>query len=226
METPSFKEDHISQVPALQFLQQVGYTYLTAEEALYLRGNKTSQVLLEEVLRKQLKEINSVKVSSTKTTVFSDANIEAGIQALKELPMNEGYMAACEAAYKLLTLGKALEQSIDGDKKSFTLQYIDWQHSENNVFHVTEEFSVMRSTSKEHYRPDLVLFVNGIPLCVIECKRHFTTPAQPAGRRDPESVRLRATHTEPGYAPGRVRHQCYARKILGRLGRKVRPDCR
>jgi len=68
-------------------------------------------------------------------------------------------------------LGKALEQSIDGDKKSFTLQYIDWKNLENNVFHVTEEFSVMRSTSKEHYRPDLVLFVNGIPLCIIECKR-------------------------------------------------------
>ena len=29
----------------------------------------------------------------------------------------------------------------------------------------------MRSASKDHYRPDLVLFVNGIPLCVIECKR-------------------------------------------------------
>src|SRR5690606_29053123 len=38
-------------------------------------------------------------------------------------------------------------------------------------FHVTEEYSVMRSTSKEHYRPDLVLFVNGIPLCIVECKR-------------------------------------------------------
>jgi type I restriction enzyme R subunit len=64
-----------------------------------------------------------------------------------------------------------LEQSVDGDKKSFTLQYIDWKNISNNVFHVTEEFSVMRSTRKEHYRPDLVLFVNGIPLCIIECKR-------------------------------------------------------
>jgi len=58
-----------------------------------------------------------------------------------------------------------------GDKKSITLQYIDWKNIENNVYHVTEEFSVMRSTSKEHYRPDLVLFVNGIPFCIIECKR-------------------------------------------------------
>lgn len=172
MNTPSFKEDHISQIPALQLLQKVGYTYLTPDEALQLRGNKTTNVILDDIVRKQLKEINAEKrISSTKTTYISDTNIENGIRALKDLPMNEGYMIASEALYNLITLGKSLEQSIDGDKKSFTLQYIDWKHLENNVFHVTEEYSVMRSNSKEHYRPDLVLFVNGIPLCVIECKR-------------------------------------------------------
>lgn len=174
MKTPSFKEDHISQIPALQLLIKLGYTYLSPDEALRLRGDKTSNVLLEDVLRKQLREINSIKISSTKTAIFSDANIENGIQALKDLPMNEGYIAASEQAYNLITLGKALEQSIDGDKKSFTLQYIDWNPDtflKNNVFHVTEEFGVMRTGSKEHYRPDLVLFVNGIPLCIIECKR-------------------------------------------------------
>ena len=172
METPSFKEDHISQIPALQFLQNLGYTYLSPEEAEKLRGGKTSNVLLDDILRKQLKEINSEKrISSTKTTYISDANIENGIRALKELPMNEGYIAACETAYNIITLGKTFEQSFDGDKKSITLQYIDWKNQDNNVYHVTEEYSVMRSTSKEHYRPDLVLFVNGIPVCVIECKR-------------------------------------------------------
>lgn len=171
MNTPSFKEDHISQIPALQLLQKLGYQYLTPEEAMQLRGGKTTNVILEEVLRKQLKEINSIKVSTNKTSFFSSDNIERGILALKDLPMNEGYINACETAYNLITLGKALEQSIDGDKKSFTLQYIDWTNLENNVFHVTEEYSVMRSTSKEHYRPDIVLFVNGIPLCIMECKR-------------------------------------------------------
>lgn len=172
METPSFKEDHISQIPALQLLQKLGYTYLSPEETEKLRGNKTSNVLLEEVLRQQLKKINAEKkISSTRSTYISDANIEHGIRALKELPMNEGYIAASEAAYNLLTLGKVFEQSFDGDKKSITLQYIDWKHWADNTFHVSEEYSVMRSMSKEHYRPDLVLFVNGIPLCVIECKR-------------------------------------------------------
>ncbi len=171
MDTPSFKEDHISQVPALQMLANLGYTYLSPAEADRQRTGKTTHVLLEDVLRKQLKEINSIRVSATKTSIFTDENIERGILGLKNLPMNEGYIAASEKAYNLLTLGQALEQTVDGDKKSFTLQYIDWKNIGNNVFHVTEEFSVMRSTSKEHYRPDLVLFINGIPLCVIECKR-------------------------------------------------------
>ncbi|MCK9411731.1 MAG: HsdR family type I site-specific deoxyribonuclease [Prolixibacteraceae bacterium] len=172
MDTPSFKEDHISQIPALQMLQKLGYIYLSPAEADTLRVGKTSNVLLDDILRKQLREINSDKrISSTKSTYISDANIENGIRALKELPMNEGYIAACETVYNLITLGKTFEQSVDGDKKSFTLSYIDWENLKNNVFHVTEEFSVMRSNSKEHYRTDLVLFVNGIPLCVIECKR-------------------------------------------------------
>ena len=138
---------------------------------MQLRGNKTANVILEDILRKQLKEINVRKVSSTREMIFSDSNIENGIQALKDLPMNEGYISACEAAYNLITLGISLEQNVDGDKKSFTLQYIDWKEISNNVFHVTEEYSVMRSNSKEHYRPDIVLFVNGIPFGIIECKR-------------------------------------------------------
>jgi type I restriction enzyme R subunit len=171
MQTPSFLEDHISQIPALQMLVNLGYTYLNPAEALQMRGGKTTNVLLEDILRKQLKEMNSIKVSTAKASIFTDENIERGIQILKNMPMNDGYIATCEKAYNLLTLGTALEQSIDGEKKSFTLQYIDWKNIDNNVFHVTEEYSVMRATSKEYYRPDLVLFVNGIPFCIIECKR-------------------------------------------------------
>lgn len=171
MNTPSFKEDHISQIPAIQLLVNLGYTYISPSEADKLRGGKNSNVILEDVLRKQLREINSIRVSTHKTSLFTDENIERGILALKNLPMHEGIGVASQKAYELLTLGQALEQSVDGDKKSFTLQYIDWKNIENNVFHVTEEFSVLRSTSKETYRPDLVLFVNGIPLSVIECKR-------------------------------------------------------
>lgn len=171
MDSPNFKEEHVSQVPALQVLQNLGYTYLSPEEALALRGGKTTGVLFEDILRKQLREINSIRTSSSKVVVFSDSNIEAGILALKTLPFQEGYISASEYVYDLLTLGKSLEQSVDGDKRSFNLRYIDWENPGNNVFHVTEEFPVMRTGRKDHYIPDLVLFINGIPVSVIECKR-------------------------------------------------------
>ena len=135
-----------------------------------MRGGKTTGVLLENVLKKQLQEINSIRYKG-KNYPFNESNITSGIHALKDAPLQEGLIAANEYIYGLLTLGKSLEQTIDGDKKSYNLQYINWKEWDKNVFHVTEEFSVMRSTSREHYRPDIVLFVNGVPLVVIECKR-------------------------------------------------------
>ena len=172
MDTPSFKEDHISQIPALQTLIKLGYTYLSPLESDRQRGFKHSNVLLEDILRQQLRIINADKrISTSRTTFISDTNIENGIRALKELPMQEGYIIASQVLYNTITLGKTFDQMVDGEKKSFTLQYIDWQNPANNVFHVTEEFSVLRFNGKEHYRPDIVLFVNGIPMCVIECKR-------------------------------------------------------
>ncbi len=62
--------------------------------------------------------------------------------------------------------------------RSFTLNYIDWKNPENNVYHVTAEFSVERTRSHETARPDIVLFVNGIPFAVIECKSPNTEVAQ------------------------------------------------
>lgn len=171
MERISFKENDISQRPALELLQKLGYQYLSPDEALAMRGGKTSNVLLEEVLRRQLRKLNSIRVGNHREERFSEQNIENGVLAMRNVSMEGGYVSGNEAVYNMLTLGKAFEQSIDGDKKTYTMYYVDWEHPENNVYHVTEEFAVTRTGSADTYRPDIVLFVNGIPLVVIECKR-------------------------------------------------------
>ncbi len=169
MSTPSFLEDHVSQIPALQLLINMGYQYVSPEQALEWRGQKKSHVLFENILRSQLKKINSI-YRKGKVYEFSSANINTAILALKDLPIHEGFLNANATFYDLITLGKALEQRIDGDKKSHTLQYIDWANPENNVFHVTEEFPVLRTERTDTYRPDIILFINGIPTVIIECK--------------------------------------------------------
>lgn len=169
MNTPSFKEDHISQIPAIQLLINMGYKYISPKKAKELRYNKDSVVLFEDILKEQLNKINKISRKGKKYN-FSDANINSAIIAIKDLPIQNGFISANSEFYDLITLGKAFEQSIDGDKKSHTIQYFDWENPKNNVFHVTEEFSVLRDGRSEHYRPDLVLFINGIPSCIIECK--------------------------------------------------------
>ncbi len=167
--TPSFLEEDISKIPALQLLQNLGYVYLTPEEALSLRGGRISEVLLEGVLAKQLRRINQISHKG-EAYPFSEGNIQAAVQALKEVS-NDGLVRTNEKLYELMTLPKSLPQAINGDLKSFPLWYVDFKNPSNNVFHVTEEFEVARSGSDDTRRPDLVLFVNGIPLAVIECKR-------------------------------------------------------
>src|SRR5690606_24108443 len=131
-----FTEDNISQLPALKLLSNLGYQYLSPAEALALREGRESNVILTDVVRER---INHIKLGR-KTAQFNEANIERAIQKLKDVPLSEGLVQACNQMYNLLVFGLALEQSIDGDKKSHTLQYIDWLNPSNNVFHVTEEF--------------------------------------------------------------------------------------
>lgn len=168
MDSFRFDEKYLSQIPALQVLVNLGFEYLTPDEALAARGGKAGNVLLEEVLRDQLKKLNRIQHKGA-TWLFSEENIQSAIQRLKNVKY-EGLLKTNEAVYDLLTLGVALEQSIEGDLKSFTLNYVDWRNPSNNVYHITAEFPVERTRSYETARPDIVVFVNGIPFVVIECK--------------------------------------------------------
>ncbi|HUW25756.1 MAG TPA: type I restriction endonuclease subunit R [Gallionella sp.] len=168
MDSFHFNEKYLSQIPALQVLANLGFEYLTPEQTLAERGGKPGNVLLEGVLREQLKAINRIQYKAQEF-LFSEENIQSAIQRLKSVKY-DGLQKTNEAIYDLLTLGTALEQTIEGDSKSFNLRYVDWHNWERNSFHATAEFSVERSRSNETARPDIVLFVNGIPFAVIECK--------------------------------------------------------
>lgn len=176
MEGFHFNEKYLSQIPALQLLVNLGFTYLTPEQALSQRGGKQGNILLEDILRERLKKNNRIQYRG-QAYLFSEENIQTAIQRLKNVKY-DGLLKTNEAIYDLLTLGVALEQTIEGDNKSFSLNYIDWKNPANNDFHVSAEFSVERNRSNELCRPDIVLFVNGIPFTVIECKSPKVEVAQ------------------------------------------------
>src|SRR5690625_1268117 len=156
-------------MPAVELLVKLGYEYITSEKANSLRENFYNPILTK-VLLKQLEKINAYEYKR-KHYKFSQSNIEKAVSDL-DIPLTQGLVQTNEQIYDLLMLGKSYEEfTIDGNRRSFTLNYIDWECPENNVFHVTEEFQVERANGSEHIFPDIVLFVNGIPLGVIENKR-------------------------------------------------------
>ncbi|BBO90753.1 type I restriction endonuclease subunit R [Desulfosarcina ovata] len=163
-----FNEKYLSQIPALQLLINLGFCYLTPSQVLAQRQGKRGNVLLESILGEQLRQINRIQYKG-REFLFSEENIQSAIQKLKSVKY-DGLLRTNEVIYDLLTLGTALEQTIEGDSKSFNLRYIDWRNPDRNVFHVTAEFPVERTRSTETARPDIILFVNGIPMAVIECK--------------------------------------------------------
>ena len=160
-----------SQVPALQLLVALGFTPLSQEEALRLRGGRLRNVVLDDVLAEQLMRINRF-THRGREYGFDLEDAHEAMRRLKPTPDRlKGLRGTNQDIYDTLVLGTTITKSIDGDSKSYSFRYIDWERPENNVFHVTAEFSVERTASSQTKRCDIVAFVNGIPILVIENKR-------------------------------------------------------
>ena len=168
MDKNVYSEVNVSQKPALELLQAMGYTYISPEDCKKQRGSNY-HVLLKDILRGQLRKLNRYAYAGTENE-FSAANIERAMDDLDE-PLTDGLVRTSEKIYDSLLLGKSYSETVgEGKMLSFNLKYVDWENPQNNVFHVTQEFSVDSRDKQHPARPDIVLFINGIPFAVIECK--------------------------------------------------------
>ena len=168
MDKDAYLEINASQRPALALFEVMGYTYISPADCDKQRGSRY-HVLLRDILRGQLRRLNRYVYAGAENE-FSAANIERAMEDLDE-PLTDGLVRTSEKIYDALLLGKSYPETVgDGKMLSFNLRYIDWDNPQNNVFHVTEEFAVDSRDRQHNARPDIVLFINGIPFAVIECK--------------------------------------------------------
>ncbi|MBW2561575.1 MAG: restriction endonuclease subunit R, partial [Deltaproteobacteria bacterium] len=170
---PNYLEKVQSQLPALHLLMQLGWQYLSPEETVDLRGGRLGSTILEPILVDHIRNHCRYEFKGA-SHPFTENTIQNAAQALKGFRVT-GATHEQEQAYDLLCLGISVPQTIEGDTKSFTIDFIDWKEPQNNSYHCTAEFKVERVGYQKHYIPDIVLFVNGIPLAVMECKRSAYT---------------------------------------------------
>ncbi len=167
--SPKFQEEYSAKLPALTLLTNLGWTFLSPDQAVTARRGKLDEVVLRGELRKQLATRWFTFAGQDHT--LSDKTIDNIIAEVCTPALNEGLNTANEKIYNHLLYGISVTEFVEGKKVTPTIPLIDWQNSSNNSFLFTEEFTVTRTGSVENRRPDIVCFVNGIPLVVIEAKR-------------------------------------------------------
>ncbi|WP_228703024.1 type I restriction endonuclease [Marinobacter gelidimuriae] len=166
--TPQGNEQHSSHIPAIATLINLGWIFLPASKCQALRGNQRDVVMkpiLEQVLRRRRFEFKGEEYP------LSDQAIDQIIREITTPSMAQGLMDANQSVYDMLALGITVTEFVGGKKAQPTIHLIDWENLDNNEFHVTEEMDVLSAQGTHTRRPDVVAFVNGIPLAVIEAKR-------------------------------------------------------
>lgn len=165
---PSTAELYSAHVPALATLVSIGWSYMSAEECLTARGGNQGiimrGVLVEQLRRRTFEYKGQVYPLSTNA-------IDQIVRDLSAPSLHEGLLKANEKLYNTITLGITVTEFVDGKKHSVTVPIIDWAQPLSNSFIVTEEMEVLSVAGTNTRRPDIVGFINGIPLLVIEAKR-------------------------------------------------------
>ncbi len=148
-------ERRIVQNPFIRYAEEAGWQYLSPEEALRLRGGEDSPIL-HTVFIEQLQRLNPGIVDSvTKAEeVFN--------RLIRVRPNIEGNLEAWEYLKGLKTV------FVEAERRERNLRLLDTENIEANRFHVTDEFRFV--SGHVAIRADVVLFVNGIPVIVVETK--------------------------------------------------------
>jgi type I restriction enzyme, R subunit len=147
---------------AIECLESMGYKYLygpdIAPDGINPERESYEQVLLPGRLEKAVKRINY--------NIPADAQAEA-IKVIQRIASPE-LLANNEIFHKLLTEGIPVSKRVDGNDRGDRVWLIDFKDPHNNEFAVANQFTIIENNNNK--RPDVILFVNGIPLVVIELK--------------------------------------------------------
>ncbi|WP_372589480.1 type I restriction endonuclease subunit R [Fervidobacterium pennivorans subsp. shakshaketiis] len=118
------------------------------------------EVILEGVLRKSLKRINPW---------IEDDQISEVVRRITT-PQSNSLLEANKEIHDLLLENTSVSENRKTGEKSPTVKFIDFKNPHNNSFIAISQFKVNITGTEKHIVPDIVLFVNGLPLVVVECK--------------------------------------------------------
>ena len=141
------------QNPLIQYAREIGWDYISSEEAERLRGGRTGLILKDEFMNQILK-FNS--------TFIDNLMIEELIRRIERLPTSvEGNFQAWEYLKGIRTV------YVPKEKRERNVTFID-KNIKRNTFQVTDEYTFTNGTFTNRF--DIVFFINGFPVYFVETK--------------------------------------------------------
>lgn len=162
MTTQDWNEKQLVENRIIDKLKRLGYTYIHGS---YLEGERQTfrDVVLQQRLKDAIKRINPwIDDNNLRKVVRDITHVEAASP-----------MEANEAIHEDIVHYISVEQDLGHGKKNQTVRLIDFDNIDNNEFLVVNQFKVSGLT--DNVIPDVILFVNGLPLVVVECKSPFVS---------------------------------------------------
>src|SRR5664280_1605188 len=166
------ERNHVEK-PFLDQLHGLGWTIkdLDSKQHPQDTGRESfTEVVLLPVLRLQLKVINDW---------LEDDQLEEVVKHLTGSFPSTGLLQANRHLFHLLMENTSVSENRKTGEKSPTVHFIDFKHRDNNSFIAVCQFKVRILGTEHHIRPDIVLFLNGLPIVVIECKSPKVTEPIP-----------------------------------------------
>lgn len=139
----------------IDLLKEAHWQYTFGDEL----HRKYTDPLIEEDLRAFLN-------AQYKSKNLSEVEMDDIVANLRNVGGQNDYFAA-QNTFLLYRDGFDFTYS-DGRDNPFRLEYIDFEHPDHNIFRCVNQF--VMEQGRENRRPDILLFVNGIPVCIIELK--------------------------------------------------------
>jgi len=157
--TSDFRWDelHLTEDPAAALLEELGYRYIHADELDEERDSYADAVLIRR-LEAALRLLNPW---------IDDDNVKKALRNITHVAA-PGLIEANEEVHTALVHNLSLEQDLGAGKRGQTVRFIDFDEPGNNELIFTRQYRV--NGPKQAIVPDIVVFVNGLPLVVIECK--------------------------------------------------------
>ncbi|PGT36879.1 DEAD/DEAH box helicase [Bacillus anthracis] len=164
-------------------LQKRSYEYIHGSSLDSERDSK-GEIVLKKRLSKAILQLNPW---------ISDTNLAKVMRSITHIE-STSLMEANQKFHEMIVNMISIQQDLGKGKKNQTVKLIDFEKPENNEFLVVDQFII--SNAQGNIRPDLIIFINGLPLVIVECKSPMLSPDEQIGEGVRQLHRYQSTHEQ------------------------------